>query len=248
MNGPRDARAGDRDDHRARRAGAGTGRPVRRPDRASRRSAPAERRGGSSGELSSAAMPRRAASACSTSTVSATAMSSRYSSRVSNESRTLSTATCNRRRPAAAMQRQRVADVVREIVASPRMASACRPRLGVAAEDEQRERGRVRPIGDSASVAPSSIVQRAASSAAGPVVRRDERLHRADRPPQLPPGRRQALAVALRRPVDQSDASSPATVHQQGETRAARRIAHPRQLPLPGVRVAASGNAPSPSR
>ena len=47
---------------------------------------------GRSGELSSTARPRRAASAWRTSTVSATGMSSRYSSRVSNESRTLSTA------------------------------------------------------------------------------------------------------------------------------------------------------------
>ena len=47
---------------------------------------------GRSGEESSAAISRRAASAWSTSTVSATAMSSRYSSRVSNDSRTLSTA------------------------------------------------------------------------------------------------------------------------------------------------------------
>ena len=47
---------------------------------------------GRSGELSSAARPRRAASAWSTSTVSATGMSSRYSSRVSKDSRTLSTA------------------------------------------------------------------------------------------------------------------------------------------------------------
>ena len=47
---------------------------------------------GSSSDSSSAAMPRRAASACSTSTVSATGMSSRYSSRVSNDSSTASTA------------------------------------------------------------------------------------------------------------------------------------------------------------
>ena len=47
---------------------------------------------GSSSDSSSAAMPRRPASAWSTSTVSATGMSSRYSSRVSNDSSTVSTA------------------------------------------------------------------------------------------------------------------------------------------------------------
>ena len=48
---------------------------------------------GSSGELSSTSIPRRRASACSTSTVSATGTSSRKSSRVSNDSSTASIAT-----------------------------------------------------------------------------------------------------------------------------------------------------------
>ena len=48
--------------------------------------------GRSSDSSSGAAMPRRAASACRTSTVSATGMSSRYTSRLSNDSSTASTA------------------------------------------------------------------------------------------------------------------------------------------------------------
>ena len=47
---------------------------------------------GNSADSSSVAMSRRPASACSTSTVSATGMSSKYSSRASNDSSTSSTA------------------------------------------------------------------------------------------------------------------------------------------------------------
>src|SRR3954469_4840924 len=74
--------------------GPGSRGPVAGADRDHDGAPPADdgRPAGRRAELSSTSIPRRRASACRTSTVSATGSSSRYSSRVSNDSSTDSTA------------------------------------------------------------------------------------------------------------------------------------------------------------
>ena len=134
--------------------------------------------------------------------MSATGMSSRYSSRVSKDSRTLSIAYGVADDVLGGDERERVADVVREVVARADGVGVD-DRVVVAAEDEERERGGVAP--DRRLGLGGAELERPARGllGCGPVSGEDERLHRADRTAPAP-GRRvgDALAVALGRAVE----------------------------------------------
>ncbi len=141
-------------------------------------------------------------------------------------------------------RRQRIGHVARKIVALAQRGGQW-PRFRIATEDEQREAARI--TSDRGLGLRSAELERPAGRflGSGPVAGDHERLHRADRPAPAP-GRRldDALAVALRRAVEPLGRLIGATRHQQREAGSARRIAHPGQLPLPGVRVGRVGQPP----
>ena len=83
--------------------------------------------------------------------------------------------------------RERVADVARKVVADPDLSAWTRACVQ-SPSSEQASAAAYRPIGDSASAAPSPSAHRAASSAPA-VAREHQRLDRADRPAPAP-GRR----------------------------------------------------------
>ena len=118
-------------------------------------------------------------------------------------------------------ERQRVADVGREVVAdagSRRRASApARRRRGRAARARRHSGRSATPL----FAAPASSAQRAASSAPAQSPARTQRLDRSDRPAPAA-GRRvgEALAVAVGGAVEPLAASSGPALHQQREPRA----------------------------
>ena len=134
-------------------------------------------------------------------------------------------------------ERERVADVVREVVVDPDRVGVDAG-LCVPAEDEQRERGRVAAdrglgFGGSAVERPSGRL-----FGPGPVVREHERLDRADRPaPAARRGLREALAVAIGRAHEPLGSLGAPAFHQEREGGPARRVPHPGQLALAALRI-----------
>ena len=219
-DGARHSRAGDRADHRARREGARSRGSVRRPDRDHRVHASSDF-SGRSGELSSTAKPRRVASACRTSTVSATGMSSRYSLAVlEGLQHAPRSRTCSRSRPSPRCMPARR----RRRAGTPDGCGSC-PR-------GRRPRGRGRGRGARAR-------RRSARSASRP------RPHRA-RAPSGPPPR---PLPSLRRARAPSSRRSAAPSSRRERRRCSRGSARPRGAATPTprpARPAISSASPAP--
>ena len=103
---------------------------------------------------------------------------------------------------------------------------------------EQASAAAYRPIGDSASPAPSASAQRAASSAPGQSPASTSALIAPIGRPQLPGGASAKLSPQAPGSAVRATSGSPPLI-RAGEPGAPRRVPHPRQLALPLVRAVA---------